>query len=204
MHRVTVSKVFKTIARKAGLPDALQHPIGVKVESFTAETTVGVSGEPNERELSVKLVLFIGLLLLSVCSNNPARRDSTDRLPRTPILSEQKMCADQAAKVFKEYEASDYTDHYDAATQTCYMEMITRSGTGQTITVSDAFEHREFGYMILMNDFTDGAHVPHPGFLSECEVKPLNQPQIGCNSKDEFDELVFKYFGTTADTGKMR
>lgn len=139
----------------------------------------------------MKPVVFIGLLLLSACSNVPAHHDLTDRQPRTPILSEQKMCADQAAKVFKEYEASDYTDHYDAATQICYMEMITRSGTGQTITVSDAFENRVFGTMIFVYD----AHANQ--ILSECDIKPRDQAKIVCNSRDEFDSLALKYFGTT-------
>ena len=112
------------------------------------------------------------------------------------------MCADQAAKVFKEYQATSYTDHYDAATQICYLEMSNKSftsGFSQTITVSDAFENRIFGTMIFSHDYARDSRPDNLIPPVECKIKPRDQAEIVCHSRNEFDSLVLKYFGTTAD-----
>ena len=62
------------------------------------------------------------------------------------------MCGEQAEKQFRAsgftYKSSEYTSHYDARANVCYMMIHTVSATktsvSDTETVSDAFEGRGY------------------------------------------------------------
>lgn len=147
--------------------------------------------------LLIAIVCFIGFAGCSKGSTvNPKISQSQ------PTLSEQKMCADQAAKTFKEnYDPpSTYTDHYDAASQVCYIEVthrlyLDRKGDfGRTNTIYDAFEARSYGEFASRREAGKPPTPPYP-----CSIKPRGHEEITCQSQDEFDALALKYFGTTAD-----
>lgn len=123
--------------------------------------------------------------------------------PPTATLSEQKMCAEQADKSFKDSSLSNdksslgntYTNHYDAGAKVCYMETTSRHFVNNKFeyghAIYDAFEGRVYGSFISMSD--------KPEDLMECYVIPRGQSKILCHSSDEFDSLALRYFGTTQD-----
>jgi hypothetical protein len=149
----------------------------------------------------------IGVLLIALAGCS--KPDSTSRPPamtqRPALLSEQKMCADQAGKSFNESSFSEndksslgntFTSHYDPSVSVCYMEVTTRhvnpgNGLQHYHLVYDAFENRIYGS--FMSYSKDG------GKIQECDIKPRGQAEISCKSGKEFDDLTLKYFGTTGD-----
>jgi hypothetical protein len=121
-----------------------------------------------------------------------------------PTLSEQKMCADQALKTFKDTQPSEqltrtirysFTDHYDPKERVCYLETravlaIDYKSYTNSELISDAFEGRVYGSLMT---------VSNPDHVEECSVKPKGQTEIKCSSNDDFDKLALQYFGTTPD-----
>jgi hypothetical protein len=125
--------------------------------------------------------------------------------PRQATLTQQKICADQARKAFKEYYVPDkkgitydYTNHYDPAANICYI-MVHGFGvykdTGDPASsdvVFDAIEGRTYASYSWINSqqkkFWEVAPI-------ECSVKPRGGEPITCKSSDEFEQLVDKYFG---------
>lgn len=128
---------------------------------------------------------------------------------RLATLAQQKMCAEQAKKSFKEiyipprrpafavFPAS-YVDHYDAKANVCYVGILTVESDdgGHTITTStrifDAFENTNYAMYIWTSDKAKKAWEVEPTW---CTVEPPDQKQITCKSQDEFDALVKKYLG---------
>jgi hypothetical protein len=129
--------------------------------------------------------------------------------PRQATLTQQKMCADQAKRAFHEMDAAepkrkhnsvdstDYTSHYDAKVNVCYImtSSVLYLGNGTESVgrvVSDAFEGRVYASYLWLSDKVKKYWEVKP---VDCSVKPRGQPEITCKDSDEFEQLVDKYFG---------
>jgi len=153
----------------------------------------------------IRKTILIVMLLIAVtgCSKPDSASHPVTQKPTS--LSEQKMCADQAAKSFNESTFSEhdefslgstYTSHYESASSVCYVEVTTRHLNPRNDfqdyhLIYDAFENRIYGS--FMSFSKDG------GKVQECSIKPHGQTEITCTSRKEFDDLALKYFGTTGD-----
>jgi hypothetical protein len=125
--------------------------------------------------------------------------------PRQATITQQKICADEARKAFKEYYAPDkngityeYTSHYDPVANICYIMVhgfgvYKDSGTPATSdAVFDAIEGRTYASYSWINTQQKKFWEVAP---MECSVKPRGGEPITCKSSDEFEQLVDKYFG---------
>jgi hypothetical protein len=129
--------------------------------------------------------------------------------PRLATLEQQRMCSEQAEKEFKRNEQdakkfrtigtsdfSDYTSHYDAVANVCYVRINTTSASKKVAsnieTVFDAFEGRGYASYIWVNAENKKYWEVAP---KTCVVYPRGQPEITCKSSEEFKALVDKYFG---------
>jgi len=125
--------------------------------------------------------------------------------PRLATLAQQKMCAEQAEKHFNSTSASqgsaNFTSHYDARANVCYIMVHDHGVSYGNLTVSDvvydAFEGRDYASYIWINPTRRSDRLPLPEEVApaECYVKPRGQAEITCKSSDEFEELIDKYFG---------
>ncbi len=137
-------------------------------------------------------------------TQSPTLEDQSQ--PRVATLEQQKMCSEQAEKQFNASEqsakkfgasgVSDYTSHYDARANVCYMRIYANSASKNVVsfveTVFDAFEGRGYASYIWVNAGKKQYWEVAP---KTCLVHPRGQPEIKCKSSDEFDALVEKYFG---------
>jgi hypothetical protein len=118
-------------------------------------------------------------------------------------LSEQKMCSEQAERNFNTSSFSDlkvndvytYTSYLQPGTGVCYMEVTGRytygnGARGYSNTIFDAFENRDYGM------YVDSQGYSRP---ASCHIYLPGKPGIWCSSREEFDRLVLKYFGTVPD-----
>lgn len=149
--------------------------------------------------------LVAATLFLGACAKPYGQIDTTQR---NPTLSQQKMCADQAEKIFKDSSISDdksslgntFTDHFDPRASVCYVEVTTRhmlpGGKFQyTHLIYDAFEGRVYGdFDSFYKDILSEDAKP-----DSCKIKPRDHDEILCKSNEEFDKLALQYFGTTPD-----
>lgn len=125
---------------------------------------------------------------------------------RQATLAQQKMCADQAQRSFNESDFSkpsktdtrsyEYTSHYDAAANVCYI-MVHGAPNGKGVlgssdVVYDAFEGRVYASYIWSNPQKKKYWDVPP---LECSVKPRGGDEIICHSSDEFETLIDKHFG---------
>jgi hypothetical protein len=131
---------------------------------------------------------------------------TVDNNARQATLAQQKMCADQAQRSFNESafsepkktdtESYEYTSHYDAAANVCYI-MVHGAPTGRgalssSDVVYDAFEGRVYANYIWINTENKKYWEVPP---TECSVKPRGGDEIICRSSDEFETLIDKHFG---------
>ena len=123
-------------------------------------------------------------LLLAACDHiytetAHTRHDAT--------LAQQKMCDEQAAKRFEEYEdTEDYTSHYAPKENICYVRInFQRTSTGKSALVVDAFEKRTYAIWVR----------PESGGQVTCLIDIPGKPTIICGTSTEFDQLTEKYFG---------
>jgi hypothetical protein len=133
----------------------------------------------------VMLLLTLGTL----CAGQTAK-------PRQATLAQQKMCAEQAQKIFKEDNPTrpehaitwEYTSHYEPRTNVCYIMTHTATvkdkGFSISYAVYDAIEGR--GYASFIQIDKD---------VMECDITRPGQDEEQCHSSDEFRTLVEKYFG---------
>lgn len=157
------------------------------------------------KKATAKVVLAVAILSACVGCNEKVAPVAMPSQPQTlqATLSEQKMCSDQAAKGFKEFDSTatpkgslpaTYTSHYDAAQKICYMEVTSRQMSSGSFLygheIWDAFENRGYGSFMSTSK---------PQNIMECSIKPRGQAEIVCKSSEEFNELALKYFGTTSD-----
>jgi hypothetical protein len=127
--------------------------------------------------------------------------------PRQATLTQQKMCADQAKKAFNDLQdvlpnrvtmTWEYTSHYDAKANVCYMmttrfeQMKDTKTRALVYVVSDAFEGRVYANYLHLSEKDKADYEVKP---QECSVKPRGQPEITCKNSDEFEQLVDKHFG---------
>ena len=149
------------------------------------------------------IAIAVAAWLVAAAVATPAQAQGS----RLATLTQQKMCADQARKFFSEYESGtqksrdvvpdSYIDHYDAKANVCYVAIVSESSDGeQTIInstkVFDAFEQTSYALYIWKSARVKKAWEVKPLW---CTVEPRGQREITCNSEDEFNELVEKYFG---------
>ncbi|MGO8720967.1 MAG: hypothetical protein ACLQMO_17395 [Acidobacteriaceae bacterium] len=131
--------------------------------------------------------------------------------PRRASLEQQKICADQAQKFFRDLVApkpsrtpidplrASYVDHYDAAANICYVAIVRYDpfgghpkGITYSTTVFDAFEGTNYAaYIQLSDNVRAGIDIKPP----YCLVEPRGQSEIICKSEGEFDGLLEKHFG---------
>ena len=115
---------------------------------------------------------------------------------RQATLAQQKMCAEQARKIFHEDNPTrpehaitwEYTGHYEPKTNTCYimthLSQIHGKGFSLSYAVYDAFEGRGYAsYIEVQHDVMD-CSITRPGYDEE-----------HCKTSDEFLRDVDKYFG---------
>jgi hypothetical protein len=83
----------------------------------------------------------------------------------------------------------EYTSHYDASMNVCYIMTHFAQVKDSTVNVSysvyDAFEGRGYASFIQIN----------PKGRPFCEITPPSRDSLSCGSSDEFEVLVDKYFG---------
>jgi hypothetical protein len=115
---------------------------------------------------------------------------------RQAALPQQKMCGDQARKVFREDNPTrpehsitwEYTSHYEPRTKTCYImtHFSEMHGKGFSISYSvyDAFEGRGYGSFIEVENEVMECSLSRPGHEKET-----------CKTSDEFLRAVDKNFG---------
>ena len=145
---------------------------------------------------SAPLVVLVVMALASCAKSNyiePHQREAA-------TLAEEKMCAEGATKSFTHDTNAfrdTYTNHYDPASRTCYVESTTASIISTapyrytySHTVYDAFEGRVYGEYDSLSDKEEP---------DSCKIEPRNQQEIICKSREEFDQLALRYFGTTSD-----
>ena len=155
----------------------------------------------------------ISLAIGSCSTTKPTPPASPHSIQATATLPQQKMCAEQAKVSFDDFEkaparglkiitfSTNYTNHFDVKTTTCYVEIFDSFSIdgGRTITtskdVSDAFEGREYASYMWSSDKVKKFWEVKPTL---CTVTPRNQDEIICQSDTEFDSLVLKHFGTGA------
>lgn len=163
-----------------------------------------------------RLVPFVVAVIISVaasgCSNQKPEPIVMPKIVEaTATLQQQKMCAQQAKVSFDEFDkaptrglkimtiSTSYTNHFDANTTTCYVEIFDSFSIdgGKTMTtskvISDAFEGRTYASYMWSSDTVKKFWEVKPTL---CTVTPRNQDEIICQSEAEFDSLVLKHFGT--------
>lgn len=156
------------------------------------------------------------ILLAAICfglgvlvGNTPRSRPvttikhSADEQPIfTPLaasLEQQKMCDEQAAKRVHEEDQfekkflgkgqntieTDYTSHYDPKVNVCYVRINSIWATGMGASVIDAFEGRVYA------SYGSGSNNAKPAW---CKIFIPGKDIQVCQSQDQFDSLVEKYF----------
>jgi hypothetical protein len=175
-----------------------------KTERLSSVRLFWGAGKSRRPRLLRKLcatVALTGFLVTASCEEPPTApaRDATAASQGTsPTLEEQKTCADQADKSFKESRFSDghstFADHYDPKVRACYIEIATRRQLAKNqeydLLIYDAFERRVYG------QFASTSANPK---AVQCSVKPRGQAEVTCGSDSEFNDLALRYFGTAAD-----
>jgi hypothetical protein len=149
----------------------------------------------------MKRAIAMSLLGLSLSVPAMAQKPAGEPQRRLATLTQQKMCDERAEKEFHKFNpkassSDDYTSHYDAKVNVCYMMvhivLTDQNGISVSDTVTDAFEGRGYASYIWIN--TQGKKYWEVA-PTECTVKPRGQANIICKSSEEFESLVDKYFG---------
>jgi hypothetical protein len=111
--------------------------------------------------------------------------------PQQATLTQQKMCAEQARKVFHDLRPLhpafiewDYTSHYDTKSNRCFIETSYIDSDTLSLIISDAFESREYA-----------SFDRYKGVIGICDVTRPGHDKENCKSEDEFSALADKYFG---------
>jgi len=136
----------------------------------------------------------------------------TQEDPTTP-----QTCDTQAEK-YARYKRQDYshviyafkggyTNHYDAKTNKCYVEVVLDYGPGKNPTTNVGWFS---GRMYYIEDAAfEGEGGPHYGTFSKdedhesCGIYPVGRPPVKCRSEEEFNELALKYFGIVQPKATM-
>jgi hypothetical protein len=138
----------------------------------------------------------------SVNAAKPAGEVQPLFTPVVASMAQQKMCDEQAAKKFHETKVSGtgllndgYTSHYDPKVNVCYARLYflaaRKAGDTRAEMVLDAFEGREYATYVGP-DSKNGIVKSQ-----QCQIFIPGKHTQDCQSIDEFDGLVEKYFGVT-------
>src|SRR3954451_21095960 len=113
--------------------------------------------EAREAEKMTRISLVVLVLLSSTVTFGQEK-------PRQATLAQQKMCAEQAKKIFHEDNPTrpehtvtwTYTSHYEPRTNACYImtwfyTLQDKSTTTLSHLVYDAFEGREYASFVQVN-----------------------------------------------------
>jgi hypothetical protein len=143
--------------------------------------------------------LFLSIMLIVAPGENGQQVHSS--------LSDQKVCADQAKKFFKETDYSDdskhplkneFTSHYDASKKVCYVRIdytIRTPGTKGITTSSyawDAFEGRNLATYVWASQEGKKYWEVKP---IECWTKLIGGTKASCSTTEDFEVAVEKSFG---------
>lgn len=142
------------------------------------------------------MILRVTLFLLCCSIGAMAQKPSPKH---KATMAEQKTCAEQAAKYFHDNVQNPppgiqywHTSHYDPDAGVCYVRLEWAEGIGKpkeyrhSTMISDAFEGTLFA-MISVPVVENSKHYP-------CMVAPKGAKAIMCESEDEFNDLVHRYF----------
>ena len=122
------------------------------------------------------IVPMVMATLSTGCSRSRTYWDPPAPNSQTANLSQQKMCADQALKTFKDTsDARGFTNHYDVTAKVCYMEITSQSekvggGTYGNL-ILDAFEGRVYGI------FTSESAAPEKASQRRTDLEGCHPPE---------------------------
>jgi hypothetical protein len=141
---------------------------------------------------------------------NEAEKETPKGMAVEPSPALEQTCSERAAK-FVHYKRADYgpdepmieyTSHYDARSDTCYVESGFFFDEWKTYPSG---KHYGAGWIGIDNAFSAGSGGRSYGFFGfgsgwtgpSCKLDPpANSGQeIICRSKEEFDDLALQYFG---------
>jgi len=128
----------------------------------------------------------------------------------------QQTCDKQAEK-FAGYERKEYshvtypfksggTNHYDAGTGRCYVEVVLDFGADRNPLEGMNGAWFEGRMYFIYDASVEGSGSPEYASFSEsehhesCNIQPSGRPNIRCRSEEEFNELALKYFGVIQAT----
>jgi hypothetical protein len=139
------------------------------------------------------------ILTFALCAVAAAACTQPQQKVHAASLQNQLVCARQARADYAQYPTqynviTAYFDHYDAASNKCFVEIVTtdfaatdtRGGPLVTHDVMDAFEQTEYGLM---------ASIQKPAFntIQLCQIANYNPV---CSSEEEWKQLMERRVGT--------
>lgn len=130
-------------------------------------------------------------------------------MAQSQTLSEQAMCATQAAKAYRAFAdeterqlvtdkvfSSVYTNHFNTKLHKCFIRTeqdflnLEERKDRKVISLYDAFEQRTYAVWIWSSQKDKKYWEVHP--LS-CSIAPTLLEEKYCKTKEEFDEFVASY-----------
>lgn len=117
-------------------------------------------------------------------------------------LDEQRKCAEQARKDFKDWgytenrKLADFVSHYDSTADKCFMQIKYTYGSEPIWTeraVFDAFEGKVYARYVWHTEKDKKYWEVSP---VHCEVSLGSGDKVQCHSETEFDDEIKRYMGT--------
>jgi hypothetical protein len=156
--------------------------------------------------------IFVGALLIAVLALFWGERSKSAQISRLKrdlqasksivsavSLETQGKCSKQATIAFaeggwKRNAFVDYTNHYNAALNKCFVEITDNNlidgHPSHSTTLADAFEGKVYGTYTWINSQEKKWWEVSP---VECTVTTISGEEKHCSSSDEFDALVKGY-----------
>src|SRR5262249_28627923 len=95
---------------------------------------------------------------------------------------------------------NDYVSHFDSTNKICYIMTWHASNSVTTFSIHsmvwDAYERRS--YAEFLTQFSSG-QADYSVKPLTCNLRPRHHKQILCKDRDEYTELVEKWFGIAAE-----
>ncbi len=150
------------------------------------------------KRYSVLLMICLGLAIVFVWH----QQQQITKLTTTRLLEHQKICADQAQKMFVSLGwkmngepvgtlRGAYTSHYNSQMDKCFMELDITNVSGrwsEDDSVTDAFEGYEYAHYAAFDAFTNDDNKNM--IVRRCALTLSGQPVRQCNSKEEWQKLI--------------
>jgi hypothetical protein len=156
--------------------------------------------------------VLLGVLLIAVFVLWAAERSKSAEITKledslrasktkaeTVSLEMQGKCAKQAAVSFtesgwKRTALVDYTNHYNAGLNKCFIEItsteVERGTPSHSTILADAFEGNVYGRYLWINSQGKKWWEVSP---TECTVTTVSGEEKSCSSSEEFDALLKVY-----------